>query len=85
MQPPFLRGAPKTKDRIEENIFFERRDLFTGLDLVVFFGATSIYFEGSGGETVGQKEHCKDHRPDLKQMGVGAAIDNKGKPVCCEM
>jgi transposase len=73
-----------TKDRIEENIFFERRDLFTGLDLV-FFDTTSIYFEGSGGETIGQKGHSKDHRPDLKQMVVGAVIDNKGKPVCCEM
>jgi transposase len=73
-----------TKDRIEERIFLERRDLFTGLELV-FFDTTSIYFEGSGGETIGQKGHSKDHRPDLNQMVVGAVIDNKGKPVCCEM
>lgn len=73
-----------TKDLIEEGIFFERRDLFTGLDLV-FFDTTSIYFEGSGGETIGQKGHSKDHRPDLNQMVVGAVIDNRGKPVCCEM
>ncbi len=72
-----------TKDLIEESIFLERRDLFTGLDLV-FFDTTSIYFEGSGG-TIGQKGHSKDHRPDLNQMVVGAVIDNKGKPVCCEM
>jgi hypothetical protein len=73
-----------TKDLIEEGIFLERRDLFTGLDLV-FFDTTSIYFEGSGGDTLGQKGHSKDHRPDLNQMVVGAVIDNKGKPVCCEM
>jgi len=73
-----------TKDLIEENIFLERKDLFTGLDLV-FFDTTSIYFEGEGGETMGQKGHSKDHRPDLNQMVVGAVIDNKGKPVCCEM
>ena len=72
-----------TKDLIEESIFLERRDLFTGLDLV-FFDTTSIYFEGSGG-TIGQKGHSKDHRPDLNQMVLGAIIDNKGKPVCCEM
>jgi len=72
------------KDLIEEGIFFERRDLFTGLDLV-FFDTTSIYFEGEGGETFGQKGHSKDHRADLNQMVVGAVIDNKGKPVCCEM
>jgi len=73
-----------TKDLIEEGIFFERRDLFTGLD-IVFFDTTSIYFEGSGGETIGQRGHSKDHRPDLNQMVVGAVIDDSGKPVCCEM
>ena len=36
--------APRCiKDLIEEGIFFERRDLFTGLDLV-FFDTTSISF-----------------------------------------
>ena len=73
-----------TKDIIEESIFLERRDLFTGLDLV-FFDTTSIYFEGSGGAYMGKKGHSKDHRPDLNQMVVGTVIDNKGKPVCCEM
>ena len=72
------------KDLIEEGIFLERRDLFTGLDLV-FFDTTSIYFEGEGGQTVGQKGHSRDHRPDLNQMVVGAVIDSNGKPVCCEM
>ena len=72
------------KDLIEEGIFLERRDLFTGLDLV-FFDTTSIYFEGEGGESIGQKGHSRDHRPDLNQMVVGAVIDSKGKPVCCEM
>jgi hypothetical protein len=49
--------APRCmKDLIEEGIFFERRDLFTGLDLV-FFDTTSIYFEGEGGEALGQRGH----------------------------
>ena len=43
-----------TKDIIEENLFFEHRDLFTGLD-IAFFDTTSIYFEGAGGETLGKK------------------------------
>lgn len=72
------------KDLVEEGIFLERRDLFTGLDLV-FFDTTSIYFEGEGGQVLGRKGHSRDHRPDLNQMVVGAVIDNKGKPVCCEM
>jgi transposase len=69
---------------IEEALFLERRDLFTGLDLV-FFDTTSISFAGAGGETLGQKGHSKDRRPDLNQMVVGAVIDDHGKPVCCEM
>jgi transposase len=72
------------KDVIEEGMFFARRDLFTGLDLV-FFDTTSIYFEGQGGEKLGHKGHSKDRRSDLNQMVVGAVIDNQGKPVCCEM
>jgi len=72
-----------TKDLIEESLFFKRRNLFTKLDLV-FFDTTSIYFEGEGGE-MGQKGHSKDHRPDLNQMVVGAIIDSKGNPICCEM
>lgn len=72
------------KDLIEEELFFRSRDLFSSLDLV-FFDTTSIYFEGEGGETLGERGHNKDHRPDLKQMVVGAVIDNEGRPICCEM
>ncbi|MBU2551431.1 MAG: IS1634 family transposase [Proteobacteria bacterium] len=73
-----------TKDRIEEGLFARRRDLFTSLELV-FFDTTSIYIEGEGGETMGERGFNKDHRPDLKQMVVGAVLDNEGRPVCCEL
>ena len=72
------------KDLIEEALFFNRRDLFSQLD-IVFFDTTSIYFEGRGGDTIGQRGFSKDHRPDLKQMVVGAVINNQGQPICCEM
>jgi len=72
------------KDLVEEGLFEARRDLFTGLDFV-FFDTTSIYFEGEGGQSLGQKGHTKDHRPELNQMIVGAVIDSNGKPICCEM
>jgi hypothetical protein len=72
------------KDLIEEALFARRRDLFSGLDLV-FFDTTSIYFEGEGGESVGQYGNSKDHRPDRKQMVVGAVLDNTGRPICCEL
>jgi transposase len=77
--------APRCmKDLIEEALFARRRDLYTELDLV-FFDTTSIYFEGAGGESIGQHGHSKDHRPDLKQMVVGVILDNRGNPVCAEL
>jgi transposase len=77
--------APRcTKDLIEERLFERRRDLFTTLD-IVFFDTTSIYFEGEGGETIGQHGHSKDSRPDLKQMVVGAVLDSAGRPILCEL
>ncbi|MDA1056029.1 MAG: IS1634 family transposase [Planctomycetota bacterium] len=72
------------KDRIEEALFAKNRDLFSSLELV-FFDTTSIYFEGEGGQTIGQRGNSKDHRPDLKQMVVGMVLDSDGRPICCEL
>jgi transposase len=77
-------GPRCAKDRIEELLFARRRDLFSGLDLV-FFDTTSIYFEGRGGESIGQYGNSKDKRPDLRQMVVGAVLDTTGRPICCEL
>jgi len=77
--------APRsTKDAFEEALFERRRDLFSTLDLV-FFDTTSIYFEGAGGQQLGQYGHSKDHRPDRKQMVVGVILDGQGRPLCCEL
>ena len=77
--------APRTtKDLIEEALFAQRRDLFSDLD-IVFFDTTSIYFEGEGGNTMGERGHSKDHRPDLKQMVVGMVLDQSGNPICSEL
>ena len=60
--------APRcTKDLIEEELFAHRRDLFSRLDLV-FFDTTTLYFEGRGGQTLGENGFSKDYRPDLPQM-----------------
>jgi hypothetical protein len=73
-----------TKDVIEEQFFARRRDLFSELE-VVFFDTTSLYFEGAGGETLGQYGHSKDHRPDEHQMVVGVVLDGLGRPISCEL
>jgi transposase len=77
--------APRcVKDLVEEKLFARHRDMFSGLDLV-FFDTTSIYFEGEGGQSIGELGNSKDHRPDLKQMVVGAVLDDRARPICCEM
>jgi len=77
--------APRcTKDLIEEQMFDHRKNLFTDLDLV-FLDTTALYFEGEGGKTIGERGHSKDHRPDLNQMVVGALLDDRGRPIACEM
>jgi len=77
--------APRcTKDVIEERLFDYRKNLFTDLDLV-FLDTTTLYFEGEGGQTIGELGHSKDHRPDLNQMVVGALLDDRGRPLACEL
>ena len=77
--------APRcVKDVVEERLFVRRRDLLTRLDLV-FMDTTSLYFEGAGGQTLGQHGYSKDHRPDLRQMILAVLIDGDGRPVCSEM
>ena len=77
--------APRcVKDAVEEGLFAHRRDLLTRLDLV-FMDTTSLYFEGAGGQTLGQHGYSKDHRPDLRQMIIAVLIDGDGRPVCSEM
>jgi Transposase DDE domain len=77
--------APRCiKDLIEERLFARRRTLFTDLS-VVFMDTTSLYFEGGGGESIGERGHSKDYRPQLNQMILGVVIDQHGRPICSEM
>jgi hypothetical protein len=70
--------APRcVKDVVEERLFAHRRDLLTRLDLV-FMDTTSLYFEGAGGQTLGQHGYSKEHRPDLRQMILAVLIDGDG-------
>jgi hypothetical protein len=79
-----MRWLGDYKDAVEEALFRRRRDLFTDLSLA-FFDTTSLYFEGQGGESLGQFGYSKDHRPDRRQMMVGAVLTGEGQPVCCEL
>jgi transposase len=73
-----------TKDLIEEQLFESRCDLFSELS-VVFMDTTTLYFEGRGGDTLGERGKSKDYRPHLNQMVLGVIMDQNGRPVCSEM
>jgi hypothetical protein len=77
-------GPRTTKDLVEERLFALRNNLFSELSLV-FLDTTSLYFEGAGGQILGQNGHSKDHRPDLKQVVLAVVIDGRGRPICSEL
>ena len=79
-----MRFLGEERERIEEALFARRRTLFSEGELV-FFDTTSIYFEGTGGLTLGRYGHSKDHRPDRPQMVVGAVMDAEGRPISAPM
>ena len=67
-------------DTIEEALYQHRKSLFGTLS-VAFFDTTSLYFEGHGGATLGQRGHSKDFRPQLPQVVLGIVLDEQDRPV----
>jgi hypothetical protein len=67
-------------DAIEEALYQHRKSLFGALS-VAFFDTTSLYFEGSGGATLGQRGHSKDFRPQLPQVVLGIVLDEHDRPI----
>ncbi|GBR73484.1 IS1634 family transposase [Acidiphilium acidophilum] len=65
---------------IEEALYAHRRALF-GAAVVAFFDTTSLYFEGRGGATLGQRGHSKDYRPQLNQVVLGIVLDENDRPI----
>lgn len=77
------RQASQTRCRtevIEEALYNHRRSLFGALS-VAFFDTTSLYFEGQGGATLGQRGYSKDFRPQLHQVVLGIVLDENDRPI----
>jgi hypothetical protein len=75
------RGQPRHgTDAIEEALYQHRKSLFGALS-VAFFDTTSLYFEGDGGATLGQRGHSKDFRPQLPQGVLGIVLDERDRPI----
>ena len=74
-------GQPRHRtDAIEEALYQHRKSLFGTLS-VAFFDTTSLYFEGHGGATLGQRGHSKDFRPQLPQVVLGIVLDEQDRPI----
>jgi hypothetical protein len=67
-------------DAIEEALYQHRKSLFGALS-IAFFDTTSLYFEGRGGATLGQRGHSKDFRPQLPQVVLGIVLDEQDRPI----
>ena len=67
-------------DAIEEALYRHRRPLL-GEVSVAFFDTTSLWFEGRGGASLGQRGHSKDYRPHLNQVVLGIVLDGDDRPI----
>ncbi len=67
-------------DAIEEALYQHRTSLFGTLS-IAFFDTTSLYFEGDGGATLGQRGHSKDFRPHRPQVVLGIVLDERDRPI----
>src|SRR5215211_6544328 len=72
-------GHPMT-ETVEEALYHHRRPLL-GEPSVAFFDTTSLYFEGRGGATLGQRGFSKDFRPPLHQVVLGIVLDGHDRPI----
>jgi Transposase DDE domain len=67
-------------DTVEEALYRHRQPLLGEL-AVAFFDTTSLYFEGHGGATLGQRGFSKDFRPQLHQVVLGIVLDDHDRPI----
>jgi hypothetical protein len=61
-------------ETVEEALYRHREPLFGAVSIAFFFDTTSLWFEGAGGESLGQYGHSKDYRGHLKQVVLGIVL-----------
>src|ERR671910_827947 len=84
----FYRTLPwlaATRHALEQDLFFQHRDLFSAeLDLV-FVDTTSVYLYRDGVSGLVRHGYSRDRRPDLPQLVLCVAVDSQGWPVAFEV
>lgn len=69
-----------TAEAVEEALYRHRQPLF-GAVSIAFLDTTTLWFEGAGGESLGQYGHSKDYRGHLKQIVLGIVLDDADRPI----
>jgi hypothetical protein len=69
-----------TAETVEEALYRHRQPLF-GAVSIAFFDTTTLWFEGAGGQSPGQRGHSKDYRGHLKQVVLGIVLDDADRPI----
>ena len=73
------------KEKIEDSLFDNVRNLFNLKLDVVFYDTTSIYFEGEGPEGIAEKGFSRDNHPEDNQVVIGILMTGEGFPIACEI
>lgn len=69
-----------TAEAVEEALYRHRQPLF-GAVSIAFLDTTTLWFEGAGGESLGQYGHSKDYRGHLKQVVLGIVLGDADRPI----
>src|ERR671911_2964962 len=84
----FYRTLPwlaAVRHELEQDLFFQDRDLFSGeLDLV-FIDTPSVYLYRDGASALVRHGYSRDRRPDLPQLVLCVAVDGQGWPVAFDI
>lgn len=73
-------GGRSTAEAVEEALYRHRQPLF-GAVSIAFLDTTTLWFEGAGGESLGQYGHSKDYRGHLTQVALGIVLDDANRPI----
>lgn len=83
----FLRALDyfyKIKEPLEEDIYYQLRDLFNLRLNVVFYDLTSTYFEGQKC-SLAEFGYSRDHRSDTRQILLALLVTDEGLPIAHEV
>jgi hypothetical protein len=69
-----------TAEAVEEALYHHRQPRL-GAVSIAFIDTTSLWFEGAGGESLGQYGHSKDYRRHLQQVVLGIVLDDTDRPI----